>query len=130
MVAWLLTIIIVSSIPSLPTLKIHSEKNVIRLDYLIHFCEYGLLAFMSFLSFTDSDYKMTLKKYINIFLSLTAFAIVDEFHQKFIPGRTFNAKDIYSNIVGITAALFFCFVVFRKISGMEKNDSKAVIKDQ
>lgn len=110
-------------------MKIHTEKSDIRLDYLIHLCEYGVLAFMAFLTFTGSDFKLNFKKFIIISLSLIAFAIADEFHQKLIPGRTFNTKDIYSNIMGIVAAMIFCLVVFSKISGREKRDSNSTNKD-
>ena len=113
---WIITIVLVSSVPSVPTLKIHTAKADIRLDYLIHFCEYGILAFMAFLSFAGNEYKMSYKKLILITLGLISFAILDEFHQKLIPGRAFNVKDILSNILGILAVLIFCVVVFRKIA--------------
>jgi VanZ family protein len=112
---WLLTIIIVSSIPSIPTLKIHTANAEIRLDYLMHFCEYGVLAFLAFLSFADNNFKMSYRKYFNITICLLAFALLDEFHQKLIPGRSFNPKDIMSNISGVFAGLLFCIIVFRKI---------------
>jgi VanZ family protein len=118
---WLLAIITISSIPSLPTVKIHTEKSDIRLDYLIHFCEYGVLAFLAFLAFAGNDFRLRFKKSSVISLCLIAFAIVDEFHQKLIPGRAFNVKDIYSNIIGIVAAIIFCTIVFRNISGMKKS---------
>ena len=114
--AWIITIISVSSVPSIPTLKIHTAKAEIRLDYLIHFCEYGVLAFMAFLSFAGNEFKISYRKSILITLFLIAFAILDEFHQKLIPGRAFNVKDILSNILGILAVLIFCAMVFRKIS--------------
>ena len=114
---WLLTIIIVSSIPSIPTLKIHTSKSEIRLDYLIHFCEYGILAGMAFLTFVSSEFRLNATKFILITLSLMLFAILDEYHQKLIPGRAFNLKDIYSNVAGIFGALVFCVVVFKIISG-------------
>ena len=116
LIFWLLTIIIVSSIPSIPTLKIHTAKSEIRLDYLMHFCEYGLLTFMAFLYFVSSEFRFNYKKFILITISIILFAIIDEFHQKLIPGRTFNVKDIYSNITGIVAAVIFCALIFRKIS--------------
>jgi VanZ family protein len=116
LVAWVLAIIFVSSNPSIPTLKIHTAKTEIRIDYLIHFCEYGILAFMAFLSFAGNEYKMSSGKLILITLGLILFAILDEFHQKLIPGRAFNTKDILSNILGILAALLFCVVVFREIA--------------
>ncbi|MBK8884590.1 MAG: VanZ family protein [Bacteroidales bacterium] len=56
---------------------------------------------------------------LRIFLitsALILFAILDEYHQKFIPGRAFNLKDIYSDIFGIIAALVFCIAAFKIIS--------------
>ena len=114
---WIITIVLVSSVPSIPTLKIHAAKTEIRLDYLIHFFEYGVLAFMAFLSFAGKEFKMSYRKFILITLCLIMFAILDEFHQKLIPGRSYNIKDIISNISGILTALAFCVVVFRKIAG-------------
>jgi VanZ family protein len=113
--AWVLAVIIVSSIPHLPTLKIHTAKSDIRLDYLIHFCEYGIMALMAFLSFAGKDFKMNYKRWILLTMGLILFAILDELHQKLIPGRSFNIKDILSNISGILAVLVFCIVVFRMI---------------
>ena len=112
---WIITILTVSSIPSIPTLKIHTAKADIRIDYLIHFCEYGLLAFMSFLSFTGKDFKTSSKKLALITLGLIAFAFIDEIHQKFIPGRAFNINDVISDIAGIAAALLFSVLLFREI---------------
>ena len=115
MATWLLTIIIVSSIPNIPTLKIHTARAEIRIDYLFHFIEYGLLALMAFLTFAPNDFKLKGKKYLTITLGLILFAILDEYHQKLIPGRSFNNKDILSNITGIVAAAIFCIVLFRII---------------
>jgi len=116
LVAWLLTILVVSSVPSLPTLKIHTDKSDIRLDYLIHFCEYGILAGMAFLAFADSQLRLSYRKFLLIAICLILFAIADEYHQKLIPGRAFNTKDIWSNISGISGALVYCVVVFRSIA--------------
>lgn len=113
LIAWLLIIIILSSIPNIPTLKIHTARTEIRLDYLIHFCEYGILAFVAFLSFAGNEFIISCKKFIMIALSLILFAVLDEFHQKFIPGRAFNIKDVMSNISGILAVMIFTIVVFR-----------------
>jgi VanZ family protein len=113
---WIVTIIVVSSIPSLPVLKIHAAKTEIRLDYLMHFCEYGFLAFLAFLSFTGIEFKMSSRKFILITLCLISFAFLDELHQILIPGRAFNLNDILSNVMGILAALLFCALVFRKIA--------------
>jgi VanZ family protein len=58
---------------------------------------------------------MNYKRWILLTVGLILFAILDELHQKLIPGRSFNIKDILSNISGILAVLVFCIVVFRMI---------------
>jgi VanZ family protein len=113
LIIWILIITIFSSIPSIPTLKIHTAGKEIRLDYLFHFCEYGFLAFLSYLSFQGRDFKISLQKYLVITIFLIIFAILDEYHQKLIPGRSFNVNDILSNMTGIIAGLLFCIIVFR-----------------
>lgn len=115
LVAWVIIIIIVSSLPNIPTLKFHTSKSDIRLDYLIHFCEYGSLAFLAYLTFAKR-FRTTVKMFFLVTIGLVLFAVADEFHQKLIPGRSFNVGDIISNISGILAAMVFCVVTFRKIS--------------
>jgi len=112
-IAWMVIILTVSSIPKLPVMKIETERGTIRLDYIIHICEYGSLAFLAFLSFADNNFRLNLKKYALLTAGIVLFSLLDEFHQKLIPGRSFNVKDIYSNLTGIMAALVFCVVVFR-----------------
>ncbi len=112
-IAWMVIIMTVSSIPKLPAMKIETDRGIIRLDYFIHICEYGSLAFLGFLSLADDNFRLNLKTYALLTAGLIVFSLVDEFHQKLIPGRTFNVKDIYSNLTGIFAALVTCLVVFR-----------------
>jgi VanZ family protein len=119
-IVWILTIAIVSSIPSIPTFKIHAGTTEIRLDYFIHFCEYGILAFMAYLSFAGNEFKISCRKYFLLTLFLILFAVVDEFHQKLIPGRAYNVKDIISDVIGILVVLGFCCLVFRKIAASER----------
>ena len=113
--AWMIIILTVSSIPSLPTIKIETEKSTIRLDYFFHFCEYGLLTFLAYLTYSDNHYRLKPGKYLLLTIGIILLAVADEFHQKLIPGRSFNVKDILSNITGIIAALAFCVVVFRTL---------------
>jgi len=115
LITWILTIIIVSSIPNIPTLKIHTAKSEIRLDYLMHFCEYGVLTFVAFLSFAGKEFKLSFRKVLMIAASLILFAVLDELHQKLIPGRSYNIKDIMSNVAGIVTATFFLVIVFRLV---------------
>jgi len=112
----IIAVITVSSIPSVPTLKIKTAHSSIRLDYLIHFCEYGALTFLALLWRVEEDFRINFRKFLFIIALLMLFAIADEFHQKLIPGRTFNVKDIVSNVAGVTGGLLFCIAVFRSIA--------------
>jgi VanZ family protein len=120
LMAWILTIIILSSIPNIPTLKIHTAKSEIRLDYLMHFCEYGVLTFIAFLSFAGKEFNIGCRKILLIAISLIIFAVLDELHQKLIPGRSYNIKDIISNVTGIMAVTIFVMLIFRSIGNILK----------
>ena len=115
LISWGLTIIILSSIPNIPTLKIHIEKAEFRLDYLMHFCEYGILTFVTFLSFAGEEFKIRFRKFMLITAFLVTFAALDELHQKFIPGRTCSINDVASDVTGVLAAIIFTLLVFRSI---------------
>ena len=116
----IIAVITVSSIPSVPTLKIKTAHSSIRLDYLIHFCEYGALTFLAVLWKAEKDFSFSLRKFLIIAGLLILFAFADEFHQKFIPGRTFNIKDIVSNVAGVIGGLLFCVSVFRIVAKRNK----------
>jgi VanZ family protein len=115
LIAWLLTIIILSSIPNIPTLKIHTAHDEFRLDYLIHFSEYGILTFITFLSFAGNEFRVSFRKMLLITICLSVFAYLDEFHQKIIPGRTYNIKDFLSNESGVIVAAIITIILFRFI---------------
>jgi polysaccharide biosynthesis protein VpsQ len=111
----IIAVITVSSIPSVPILKIKTAHSSIRLDYLIHFCEYGALTFLALLWRVEDNFRIIIRKFLVITALLMLFAIADEFHQKFIPGRAFNVKDIASNLFGVIGGFVFCISVFRII---------------
>jgi VanZ family protein len=124
LIFWVISIAVFSSIPHLPTAKIDTGRIEIRLDYLIHFCEYFTLIFLSILSFINKYFRMVLKWSIFITIAVIIFAVADEFHQKLIPGRTFNPKDLMSNITGILTGLLFCYFVFRNMADDLNNNRK------
>jgi|ERR1035437_5886177 VanZ family protein len=115
LIAWGLTIIILSSIPNIPTLKIHTAKAEFRLDYLMHFCEYGILTFLTFLSYAGKEFKIRFRKFMLITAFLITFAVLDELHQKHIPGRTCSVRDMASDVTGILAAIVFTVILFRLV---------------
>jgi VanZ family protein len=78
------------------------------------------LAFLGFLSFAGNEFKISYRKFILITVGLILFGILDEFHQRLIPGRSFNIKDIFSDILGILGVLIFSVVIFREIADRNK----------
>ncbi len=115
LIVWVIAMISASSTPNIPTLKIHTARADIRLDYLFHFLEYGALTVLSFLTFAGEGFFIGIRKNLVITMMLIVFAILDEYHQKLIPGRSFNYKDILSNLTGIISGLVFCIAIFRMI---------------
>jgi len=120
LIIWLLTIITVSSLPNIPTLKIHTAKVEFRLDYFMHFCEYGFLTFLTLLSFTGREFKIKFAKVMLITSCLMFFAILDEFHQKLIPGRSYSVRDILSNLSGVLVLTIITLVLFSLIKNKFK----------
>jgi VanZ family protein len=89
----------------------------------MHFCEYGVLTFITFLSLAGEKFKINYKKFLLITVSLILFATIDELHQKLIPGRTYSVKDIESNVMGILMATIFTIVVFSiLVRSIQKTD--------
>ncbi|HEX2968709.1 MAG TPA: VanZ family protein [Bacteroidales bacterium] len=121
LVALVVLILSVSSTPDIPTLKIHAGKKTLRLDYLIHFCEYGALSVIAFLTFSGRQFSAGLIRFSAVTSGLILFAVADEFHQKIIPGRTFSPYDVTSNLLGVFAALLFCIFIFRIIRSQISN---------
>lgn len=112
---WVLAIVTVSSSPGIPTLKIHTPKAEIRIDYLLHIIEYGSLTFLALLTFADKSFSVSLKKSALIAAALLVFAFADEFHQKLVPGRSYNIFDFVSNAAGILAGWPISIILFRLV---------------
>ena len=97
MIVYAAAIIGVSSIPSLHL----PELRLVASDKLAHFCEYAVLAFLTFRSFTHL--RRGLKpRYAVLWAGLfvVGFAFVDEAYQRLIPGRFSSGWDILADAVG------------------------------
>lgn len=124
LIIWISAVIILSSTPDLPTLKIHPGGSVIRLDYLIHFLEYAITAFLALFAFDRKEFSKDYKKYTFIIIMVLVFAIGDEYHQKLIPGRTFNYGDLLSNTIGIFGGAAFYLL----LKPSDKNPEKKLTR--
>jgi len=93
-----LLIFVVSAVPSItpPTFGFVLE------DKILHFIEYSIFSVLLFLAFFTSR-KEFLKKHVFLISSLIgiAYAVSDELHQKFVPGRSCEFFDFLADSLGI-----------------------------
>jgi VanZ family protein len=93
-----LLIFTVSAIPGIRPPSLGFEFG----DKILHFIEYSIFSALLFLAFFTSR-KEFFKK--NIFLLCCfigiAYAISDELHQKFVPGRSYDIFDFVADSLGI-----------------------------
>lgn len=93
-----LLIFVVSAVPSItpPTFGFVLE------DKILHFIEYSIFSALLFLAFFTSG-KEFLKKHAFLISSLVgiAYAVSDELHQKFVPGRSCEFFDFLADSLGI-----------------------------
>ncbi len=102
---WLLFILVISSTPNLPDLKLQLDESVIRIDYAIHFIEYFVLVSFFLIWRIKINLNPTIIIILLTLLIGMATGFVDEFHQKIIAGRTFNPVDMLSNFLGVIAGV-------------------------
>ena len=122
---WALLIFGVSSLPNIPQPDLIIHKERIRLDYFFHFCEYFLLAMLFLFWKTDPAFNIKPGRVCLFLFCGLLFAIVDELHQHFIPGRTVNPIDAVSNGLGLILGLFITYFVVLKLF---KNGNNTGIK--
>ncbi|MFQ6032554.1 MAG: VanZ family protein [Candidatus Zixiibacteriota bacterium] len=91
-------IFILSSIPKMtpPSLGFEAE------DKVYHFIEYAIFSFLLFWAFFKAKTGF-FKRHVFLLSSLTGilYAYSDEFHQRFVPGRSYDLYDFLADCLGI-----------------------------
>jgi len=112
LIIWMGMIFYLSSIPNL---KISEGLEDLILRKIAHFVEFFILALLWFKALRVT--KKNLSKLNIIFLSCCfsiIYAILDEFHQSFVPTRCASIIDVFIDSLGV---LFFSLIAIRnKIS--------------
>jgi VanZ family protein len=71
-----------------------------KIDIPFHFVEYSFLGFLLFRSiFLDKS--LIVHPFYGSLLIGMSFAILDEFHQSFVPGRYMSSVDMFFDSIGI-----------------------------
>ena len=103
-------ILIASSIPDLKTPQLGFENQ----DKLYHFIEYSIFSVLLFFTLLNSGKTFLRKNVLLISLLIGAsFGILDELHQKFIPGRQADILDFTADFVGV-ALIQVCFWIYHR----------------
>jgi VanZ family protein len=93
----------------LPTI---SEAKLATVHFILrklgHFTEYAILAYLARRAFVSSSYGFLRRCWFQWALGLVvAYALLDEFHQSFVPSRTASIYDSVIDVAGgITILLF------------------------
>lgn len=82
------------------------EKITLPIRKLAHMLEYAILALLAYISFS---------KYVISIIIVFGYAMTDEFHQLYIPGRAGQFTDVLIDTTGGLIMLVCIWVVLNKI---------------
>ena len=106
-VAYATVIILMSSIPNLKA----PEFRFLIFDKLAHFAEYAIFAFLTFRSFSHISRRIARgRAFLLSALFLSLFALLDELHQYFVPGRYSDVYDLIGDILGALVVLAYLWM--------------------
>ena len=79
---------------------------------LAHFTEYAILGFLAARAFSTSPRTGIQRRWFLISLTLiVAYALLDEYHQSFVPSRT---SSVFDSLIDMTGGLVALVVMWRK----------------
>jgi VanZ family protein len=110
---WVALIIYFTLTPNSPQLKIDVKEKSFRLDYIIHFLVYLSLAILYFFWKADNYLNIKTKHLILFLATALIFSGLSEYAQAYIPGRTFNPIDFYSNAAGVILGIIGPILVLK-----------------
>lgn len=102
--------VVVFLLSSVPGMNIPEYKFLVS-DKIMHFMEYALFAILIFRSFSQLFHKQKFH-YVIVVSSffLILFALLDEYYQKYIPGRESDVADVILDVLGASLILFLLWM--------------------
>ncbi len=110
---WVALIVYFTLTPNSPQLKVEIKNQSFRLDYLFHFLVYFGLAILYMLWKADNYLNVKTKHLIYFLAAALMFSGLSELAQTYIPGRSFNPIDFYSNAAGVILGIITPRLVFK-----------------
>ena len=106
---------LVIGLSSIPYLKSPSLK-FFTFDKVAHFLEYSIFAFLTFRSFSHLSARINVNRaFLLSLLFLSIFALLDEYHQSFVPGRHADIADLGTDILGAFLVISYMWLRRRRL---------------
>ena len=118
-VAYMVLIFLLSSSPltgKIPPIWIYQDK-------IIHFVEYGILAFLLARALTGPDSTPKPWRPGAALLLAVVFGISDEIHQSMVPGRDASFTDLLANTVGAMAGVLLWTILVHRWATIRKKNA-------
>ena len=120
---WMGVIFVASSRPSLPC---HPNDMVdLVAKKAGHLSEYGALAFLLWRAISKERGRPALPSFGGAFVLSLLYAISDEFHQTFVPGRTGTLTDVGLDALGALLALGLAWWFSRENDGDQRRETES-----
>ena len=112
-IAWAIAIFVQSSLSNIPAPDLGFDMQ----DKVFHAAEYAILGFFlrRALVFQKNEPIQQYANQLTVALG-SLYAVSDEIHQSFVPGRNADISDVIADIVGIISvvAVYFCLKQIKK----------------
>lgn len=107
-IAYALLIFLLSSLSGDKTEKLYLFKHS---DKIIHLLEYAVLCFLVSKALS-STLKENVRRYIGLIAVVISllYAITDEFHQSFVPGRYASMDDVFADGMGAVISQIILYI--------------------
>lgn len=113
LVSWAFLIFLGSSLP--PT----KASNDSLVDFLahksFHLFEYAVLYLVYYNRVAEDFWQGRVGKIFQAFLFVLIFALFDEYHQSFVPGRTAKMRDVFIDLLGAVLGFLIWKFLRRRI---------------
>ncbi len=120
LVLWILSILLVSSIPGSTMSRVGFEVQ----DKVAHFLEYSILGFLVGRWERNQYGHGWIRSVVTSLLLGSSIALLDEAYQGWIPGRTPSAMDWLADLAGISLGLAFSLIRYRDGRSREATATK------
>ncbi len=100
---WMALIFFFSSLPTIKTSKFYWQDFLLKKT--AHFVEYTILSFFYFRAFWGSKFSFKKSAFLSILISFF-YALSDEYHQSFVPGREPRIRDVVIDTLGASFVVY------------------------